>query len=80
MDRDNRWERVSEAYDAMINGKGRAANTAHGAVDHAYNQSESDEFITPTVLEGYEGVVDGDGFFCLNFRADRAREIPARDW
>lgn len=75
MDRDNRWERVSEAYDAMINGKGRAANTAHGAVDHAYNQSESDEFITPTVLEGYEGVVDGDGFFCLNFRADRAREI-----
>ncbi|WP_299637066.1 2,3-bisphosphoglycerate-independent phosphoglycerate mutase [uncultured Ruegeria sp.] len=75
MDRDNRWERVSEAYDAMINGKGRAANTAHGAVDHAYNQSESDEFITPTVLEGYEGVADGDGFFCLNFRADRAREI-----
>ncbi|AXT28854.1 2,3-bisphosphoglycerate-independent phosphoglycerate mutase (plasmid) [Ruegeria sp. AD91A] len=75
MDRDNRWERVSESYDAMINGKGRAANTAHGAVDHAYNQSESDEFITPTVLEGYEGVVDGDGFFCLNFRADRAREI-----
>lgn len=75
MDRDNRWERVSEAYDAMINGKGRAASTAHGAVDHAYNQSESDEFITPTVLEGYEGVADGDGFFCLNFRADRAREI-----
>ncbi|WP_298849229.1 2,3-bisphosphoglycerate-independent phosphoglycerate mutase [uncultured Ruegeria sp.] len=75
MDRDNRWERVSEAYDAMINGKGRAASTAHGAVDHAYNQSESDEFITPTVLDGYEGVVDGDGFFCLNFRADRAREI-----
>ncbi|WP_210092960.1 2,3-bisphosphoglycerate-independent phosphoglycerate mutase [Ruegeria sp. HKCCSP346] len=75
MDRDNRWERISEAYDAMINGKGRAADTAHGAVDHAYNQSESDEFITPTVLQGYKGVTDGDGFFCLNFRADRAREI-----
>ncbi|NOE24810.1 2,3-bisphosphoglycerate-independent phosphoglycerate mutase [Ruegeria sp. HKCCD6157] len=75
MDRDNRWERIAEAYDAMINGKGRAADTAHGAVDYAYNQSESDEFITPTVLQGYKGVSDGDGFFCLNFRADRAREI-----
>ncbi|WP_170464712.1 2,3-bisphosphoglycerate-independent phosphoglycerate mutase [Ruegeria arenilitoris] len=75
MDRDNRWERVSEAYNAMIKGQGRTAATAHGAVDHAYNQSETDEFIVPTVLTGYDGVKDGDGFFCLNFRADRAREI-----
>jgi 2,3-bisphosphoglycerate-independent phosphoglycerate mutase len=75
MDRDNRWGRVSEAYDAMIHAKGRPGQTAHGAVDHAYNQSETDEFIGATVLEGYEGVKDGDGFFCLNFRADRAREI-----
>ncbi|WP_282152056.1 2,3-bisphosphoglycerate-independent phosphoglycerate mutase [Ruegeria atlantica] len=75
MDRDNRWERVSEAYDAMVKSQGRAATTAHGAVDHAYNQSETDEFIAPTVLEGYDGIQDGDGFFCLNFRADRAREI-----
>ncbi|WP_170789848.1 2,3-bisphosphoglycerate-independent phosphoglycerate mutase [Ruegeria lacuscaerulensis] len=75
MDRDNRWERVSQAYAAMINGQGRAASTAHGAIDHAYNQSETDEFIVPTVLGGFDGVTDGDGFFCLNFRADRAREI-----
>ncbi|MGI9370567.1 MAG: 2,3-bisphosphoglycerate-independent phosphoglycerate mutase [Ruegeria sp.] len=75
MDRDNRWERVSRAYDAIISGKGRSIDTAKLAVDHAYNHSESDEFITPTVLNGYEGVKDGDGFFCLNFRADRAREI-----
>ncbi|NVO56263.1 2,3-bisphosphoglycerate-independent phosphoglycerate mutase [Rhodobacteraceae bacterium B1Z28] len=75
MDRDNRWERVGEAYDAMINGQGRTASNAHAAVDHAYNQSETDEFVTPTVLDGFEGVKDGDGFFCLNFRADRAREI-----
>ncbi|MCT4559102.1 MAG: 2,3-bisphosphoglycerate-independent phosphoglycerate mutase [Pelagimonas sp.] len=77
MDRDNRWERVSEAYDAMIKGKGRACETAHDAVTRAYNQSETDEFIVPTVLDGYQGVKDGDGFFCLNFRADRAREILA---
>ncbi|WP_171241314.1 2,3-bisphosphoglycerate-independent phosphoglycerate mutase [Ruegeria sp. HKCCA5491] len=75
MDRDNRWERVSEAYGAMIKGQGRAAATAHGAIDHAYNQSETDEFIVPTVLAEFDGVKDGDGFFCLNFRADRAREI-----
>ncbi|WP_170763160.1 2,3-bisphosphoglycerate-independent phosphoglycerate mutase [Ruegeria lacuscaerulensis] len=75
MDRDNRWERVGEAYDAIIKGQGRHAKTAHGSVDHAYNQSESDEFIVPTVLNDYNGVQNGDGFFCLNFRADRAREI-----
>ncbi|UWQ24490.1 2,3-bisphosphoglycerate-independent phosphoglycerate mutase [Leisingera aquaemixtae] len=75
MDRDNRWGRVSEAYDAMIHAKGRPGLNAHGAVDHAYNQSETDEFIAATVLQGYSGVKDGDGFFCLNFRADRAREI-----
>ncbi|MDA7963528.1 2,3-bisphosphoglycerate-independent phosphoglycerate mutase [Ruegeria sp.] len=75
MDRDNRWERVAEAYEAMIKAQGRMVTTAHSAVDHAYNQSETDEFISPTVLSGYEGVKDGDGLFCLNFRADRAREI-----
>ena len=75
MDRDNRWERVSEAYAAMIKGKGRVVHGAHDAVDHAYNQSESDEFISASVIEGYGGLKDGDGFFSLNFRADRAREI-----
>jgi 2,3-bisphosphoglycerate-independent phosphoglycerate mutase len=75
MDRDNRWERVSEAYDAMIHAKGRSATTAHGAVTQAYNQSETDEFIGATVIADYAGMQDGDGVFCLNFRADRAREI-----
>ncbi|WP_299080403.1 2,3-bisphosphoglycerate-independent phosphoglycerate mutase [uncultured Ruegeria sp.] len=75
MDRDNRWERVAEAYKAMIKGEGCVASSAHSAVDQAYNRSETDEFVTSTVLDGFEGVQDGDGFFCLNFRADRAREI-----
>ncbi|EEE35810.1 2,3-bisphosphoglycerate-independent phosphoglycerate mutase [Rhodobacteraceae bacterium KLH11] len=75
MDRDNRWERVAAAYAAMVKGQGGTAPTAHAAVDHAYSQSETDEFISPTVLDGYAGVQDGDGVFCLNFRADRAREI-----
>lgn len=78
LDRDNRWERVKEAYDAMVHAKGqsRAAN-AHAAVSNGYNRSETDEFISATVLEGYEGMTPGDGLFCLNFRADRAREILA---
>jgi 2,3-bisphosphoglycerate-independent phosphoglycerate mutase len=75
MDRDNRWERVSEAYGAMIKGEGRSVADAHDAVTHGYNQSETDEFIGASVIRGYPGVQDGDGFFCLNFRADRAREI-----
>lgn len=77
MDRDNRWERVQEAYDAMIFAKGMRAADAHGAVDAAYNRSETDEFIQATVIGDYAGAKDGDGLFCLNFRADRAREILA---
>ena len=75
MDRDNRWDRVAKAYEAIVLGKGRAAPTASAAVTDAYGLEENDEFITPMVLHGYEGVQDGDGVFCLNFRADRAREI-----
>ncbi len=77
MDRDNRWERVGEAFNAIVHGKGITAGNAHSAITSAYNRSESDEFITATVLDGYAGVQDGDGIFSLNFRADRAREILA---
>jgi 2,3-bisphosphoglycerate-independent phosphoglycerate mutase len=75
MDRDNRWERVRQAYDAMICGKGRHAPDAAAAVTDAAARGETDEFILPTVIGDYAGARDGDGFFCLNFRADRAREI-----
>lgn len=77
MDRDNRWERVSQAYNAMVRGQGAAAQTAEAAVADAYGRGETDEFVTPTVIDGYTGIQDGDGVFCLNFRADRAREILA---
>ncbi len=77
LDRDNRWERVETAYNAMINGKGNAAPTAIEAVDAAYRQDVTDEFVPATVIDGFKGVADGDGIFCLNFRADRAREILA---
>ncbi|KCV82649.1 phosphoglyceromutase [Actibacterium atlanticum] len=75
MDRDNRWERVSLAYHAMINGMGEEVSGAEEAVAAAYARGETDEFIEPSVINDPDGVKDGDGFFCLNFRADRAREI-----
>lgn len=77
MDRDHRWERVERAFRAMVSGVGEAASDAGAAVAAAYARGETDEFIAPTVVAGYRGAKDGDGFFCLNFRADRAREILA---
>ena len=75
MDRDNRWDRVSKAYAAMVQGKGETANNADEAIAEAYARGETDEFIEPTAIGGYQGIRDGDGVFFVNFRADRAREI-----
>ncbi len=75
MDRDNRWERVALAYGAIMRGEGAQAGSAKAAVEAAYGRGESDEFILPTVLSGYRPVQEGDGIFCANFRADRAREL-----
>ena len=76
MDRDNRWERVKIAFDAMINGTSKLqSENAESAIKAAYAQSLSDEFIPAMVISNYAGAKDGDGVFCLNFRADRAREI-----
>lgn len=75
MDRDNRWDRVQTAHAAMVHGKGNSAETAAKAVAQAHGAGKTDEFIPATVVGDYTGAQDGDGFFCLNFRADRAREI-----
>ena len=75
MDRDNRWDRVARAYQAMVHGVGQVAADAQAAVALAYFRGETDEFIPPTVIGSYAGAKDGDGLFCLNFRADRARQI-----
>ncbi len=77
MDRDNRWERVQTAFDVMVHAKGPKAVNPADAVAEAYARGETDEFVAATVLGDYAGAADGDGIFCLNFRADRAREILA---
>ncbi|CTQ32619.1 2,3-bisphosphoglycerate-independent phosphoglycerate mutase [Jannaschia rubra] len=77
MDRDNRWDRVQRAWAAMTWGEGEHVPDVHAALAEARARGESDEFIHATVIGDYEGMRDGDGLFCLNFRADRAREILA---
>ncbi|MEH6471374.1 MAG: 2,3-bisphosphoglycerate-independent phosphoglycerate mutase [Halopseudomonas sp.] len=81
MDRDNRWERVQQAYDAMALGQGVFAQTsAVQALTDAYARDENDEFVQATVMVDGAGqpvgtISDGDAVICANFRPDRAREI-----
>ena len=79
MDRDNRWERVELAYNAMVNGEGIFANDAVEAIQQSYDEEVTDEFVLPTVIMNDETPVatikDGDSIVFFNFRPDRAREI-----
>jgi len=75
MDRDRRWDRVQAAFVAMAAGRGEAAPTARAAIEAAYARGETDEFATPTVVGAYDGMRDGDALLCVNFRADRMREL-----
>jgi 2,3-bisphosphoglycerate-independent phosphoglycerate mutase len=80
MDRDNRWDRVQQAWNALIDGRGQAAVGALEAVRGAYGRGETDEFIKPTVVLGEDGrptatIQDGDSVISFNFRADRVRQI-----
>lgn len=79
MDRDNRWERVKLAYDAMVKGVGETAADAATAVEKSYEKNITDEFIKPTVILNNGAPVatikNGDVAICFNFRTDRCREI-----
>ena len=80
MDRDNRWERVKLAYDAMANGIGNFFKTAQKAIETSYEIQEFDEFVKPIVMVGEDGkplgnVKSGDSIIYFNFRPDRAREL-----
>jgi len=77
MDRDNRWDRVAKAYNAVAEAEGSHFPDARSAIADAYSRDISDEFIPPAVMGSYSGMRDGDGVLCFNFRADRVREILA---
>lgn len=76
MDRDQRWERTEIAANALIHGVGKNSSNALVAIDEAYENKETDEFVTPVVLENGNGKISsGDVVLCFNFRADRMRQI-----
>lgn len=79
MDRDKRWDRVKQAYDAVVLGEGLEADSASQAVENSYARGEGDEFVKPTVIKRNGmpvGVLsDKDAVIFFNFRTDRTREI-----
>lgn len=75
MDRDNRWERVRQAYDVLVDARGERAPDPESAVMRAHGEGTGDEFIPPTAIGDYAGMADGDGLVMTNFRGDRVREI-----
>jgi len=79
MDRDNRWERVSKAYEAMVLGIGERLPDAVDAVQRSYDNEVTDEFVVPVVVTENDNPVgtikEGDSVIFANFRPDRAREI-----
>lgn len=76
MDRDNRWERVSQAYDMLTTGQSAyQADDAVTALNQAYQREETDEFVKPTLVGEPVKIEDGDAVIFMNYRSDRAREI-----
>ena len=80
MDRDNRWERVEQAYNAMVKGEGNKDTSAVSAIKKSYNDGVTDQFGVPTVITDENGealgkISKGDSVVFFNFRPDRAREI-----
>ena len=76
MDRDNRWDRVAQAYNLIVDGNAEFnAATAQEGLQAAYERGESDEFVKATTLGEPVKVEDGDAVVFMNFRADRAREL-----
>jgi len=74
MDRDNRWDRVERAWQAMVLGEGVQADDAAAAVRSSYEAGVTDEFLAPAVVAPAR-ITDGDAVIFFNFRPDRAREI-----
>ncbi len=77
MDRDNRWERVRQAHDVMVLGRGARFATAQDAIAAGHAAGKTDEFLPASVIGDFTCINHGDGLLCFNYRADRVREIMA---
>ncbi len=82
MDRDNRWERIKIAYDALVNGIGEKSTDLLSSIQKSYDQDVTDEFLKPIIHTDANGqaiatIKDGDVVVFFNFRTDRPRQITA---
>lgn len=75
MDRDNRWERIKLAYEAIVNATPKTTLSAKKYIEMQYADGITDEFVVPTAFGNYKGMKDGDGVIMMNFRSDRMRQI-----
>ncbi len=80
MDRDKRWERIREAYEMLVEGKGTHTTDVLDAIEKSYEAGVTDEFMKPIVVTGDDGkplatITEGDVVIFMNFRNDRAREL-----
>jgi len=80
MDRDNRWERIKLAYDALVKGKGEFSTNALKSIEESYNNHVTDEFIKPIIMvdanmQPITTIKDDDVVIFFNFRTDRGREL-----
>ncbi|WP_410474591.1 2,3-bisphosphoglycerate-independent phosphoglycerate mutase [Guyparkeria sp. TX1] len=75
MDRDQRWERTEEAFNAIVRGDGPRFRDARAALDASYAAEQHDEFIRPAVLDGFEPLSADDSMIFFNFRNDRPRQL-----
>lgn len=77
MDRDNRWERIHAAWNALVQCNGERAGSAKEAIEKAYDKGVTDEFIVPTVICDDYPIGNDDTVIFFNFRKDRARQMAA---
>jgi 2,3-bisphosphoglycerate-independent phosphoglycerate mutase len=79
MDRDNRWDRVQIAWEALVHGKAKLAANPVAALEDSYSADITDEFVNPVRFDTGDapGIMDGDAIFLFNFRADRMRELTS---
>ncbi|WCC47472.1 2,3-bisphosphoglycerate-independent phosphoglycerate mutase [Tenacibaculum finnmarkense] len=80
MDRDNRWERVQLAHDALVNGKGEFSRDATKSIQESYDENITDEFVKPIIMVDEKNqpktiIKEDDVVIFFNFRTDRGREL-----
>lgn len=78
MDRDKHWDRTQKAFDIMAKENGPKAKDAQSAIEEAYKLDQTDEFITPVMIENTARIKKGDTVIFTNFRADRSRQLSQK--